>query len=149
MQIRSGFAAIAVCLLFSCAAGKQHPAADKMTAGKAATLEGTWELAYILSTTDMAQLFPDRKPELIIPGARGGTLQGNSGCNRMTVTLKAGEHKMTFTDPVALTRMACPGEPVFFTALQRVNGYGLSPAGDELTCIQGDIIVLRFLKKQP
>ena len=140
---------VASCALLSCTSTKHPSKVSGNNATTAATLEGTWELDYILSTTDMGALFPDRKPELVIPGPSGGTLQGNSGCNRMTVTLKAEGHKMTFTDPVALTRMACPGEPVFFTALQRVNAYGLSPAGNELNCIQGDIVVLRFLKKQP
>ncbi len=149
MRLLPRMIVVASCVLLSCTGTKHQPRVAEQKTVTAATLEGTWELDYILATTDMAQLFPDRKPELVIPGPSGGTLQGNSGCNRMTVTLKADGHKMTFTDPVALTRMACPGEPLFFTALQRVNAYGLSPAGNELTCIQGDIIVLRFLKKQP
>ncbi len=56
---------------------------------------------------------------------------------------------MAFTDPVALTRMTCKGEgeTTFLAALKRVNSYALSTKGDELTCIQGDIIIMRFLKK--
>lgn len=148
---RQHFIVIFLSFLFaSCSVFRhQQKEPEKKTAVSSATLQGTWMLDYVLAHADLPVLYPGKKPELIIPAAGGGAFQGTSGCNRIGGNLIVEGRKMTFADPVALTRMMCPGggEKAFLDALKRVNAYALSTKGDELTCIQGDIVVLRFLKK--
>lgn len=137
-------------ILSSCSSLKhQQNEPEKTTDLPPASLKGTWVLEYILGPADVAVLYPDKKPELLLDEVTGDSFEGSSGCNRIGGKITVDGHKMTFTDPVALTRMMCQGEgeKTFLSGLKRINHYGLSPKGDELTCIQGDIIVMRFHKK--
>lgn len=128
---------------------QQKEPEKKAEAAPSASLQGTWILDYVLGPADVTVLYPGNKPELVIGDVTGGTFQGSSGCNRISGKIIVEDRKMTFTDPVALTRMMCPGEGenTFLAGLKRINHYAVSPAGDELTCIQGDIVIMRFHKK--
>lgn len=149
-MVRQYFIVAFLSFLFTSCSGFRHQQKEpeKKTAVSSASLQGIWVLDYVLADADMPALYPDRKPELLLPVA-GGDFQGSSGCNQISGKLIVEGRKMTFADPVALTRMMCPGggEKAFLDALKRVNTYALSTKGDELTCIQGDIVVMRFLKK--
>lgn len=137
-------------IFVSCASLQQKQAApEKKTVAAAATVQGTWVLDYVLDKADAATLYPVDKPELEIAGPAGGAVQGSSGCNRIAARVKVLDSEMRFADVVTLTRKSCAGsgEAAFIAALKRVNHYALSGDGRELTCIQGDIIVLRFLRK--
>lgn len=138
-------------IFYSCSVfnHKQKVPEKKAALVASAGLQGTWILDYVLGPADVMELYPDKKPEITISEIAGSTFQGSSGCNRISGKIRADDRKMTFTDPVALTRLMCPGagDSTFFAALKRVNRYGLNPESKELTCVRGDIVIMRFHKK--
>lgn len=111
-------------------------------------LNGTWELNYITgSRIAFDGLYPNKKPTIVFDLANK-TLSGNSSCNSFTGPLKVEGNKISFADPMAMTRMMCPGdgETVFLQTLQKVNSWSVSD-GNTLNLIMGDIATMRFSKK--
>ena len=75
-----------------------------------AALTGTWELNYITGTRIAFDgLYPNKKPTLKLD-ASAKTVSGNTSCNSFNGPLKVDGNKISFTDPMAMTRMMCPGE---------------------------------------
>ena len=76
-----------------------------------------------------------------------GRFNGNSGCNRMSGSVKAGQSSMRFSR-VAMTRRACLSknasnlENTYSAALNRVRSYRVD--GDDLDLFAGRAKVLRF-----
>ncbi|XWW45585.1 META domain-containing protein [Fibrella sp. USSR17] len=117
------------------------------TAPTSPAVTGTWELDYMASPgTDLATLYPDRRPTLTFdPAAQ--RLSGNSGCNSFNGPMPISGSAFRFPDAVAITRKMCPGsgEETFLSAIKRVNRFAVS--GDTLTLLTGDIAVMRFVRK--
>lgn len=110
-------------------------------------LNGTWELNYIAgSSMDFKDLYPNKKPMITFQVAEG-KVNGNTGCNTFLGSLNVNGSKIDFTDPLALSRMACPGdgESTFLETLKKVNTYNVN--GKTLNFIMGDVAVMRFEKK--
>jgi len=135
---------VTCCLLTACENSKKTTA--PMT--DISKLAGTWELNYI-SGPGIAfdDLYPNKKPTISFDIANN-RVSGNTGCNNFTGPLKADGHKISFTDPMAMTRMLCPGEGenVFIETLKKINTWSVSDA-HTLNFIMGDIAVMRFTKK--
>jgi len=110
-------------------------------------LGGTWELNYISGPRIAFNgLYPGKVPELIF-NLTEKRVSGNSGCNTFISKLIADDSSINFNEPMALTKMACPGEgeTIFFETLKKVNKYTIS--GDTiLTFMTGDIAVMRLSK---
>ncbi len=115
-----------------------------------ATLEGSWELNYISGRRIAFEgLYPDRKPFINFDPAQK-RVSGNTSCNSFTGPYTVIGRSITFSESMAMTRMACPGEgeAAFLDMLKKVNAFSLSD-GNTLTLLIGDIAVMRFSKKQP
>ena len=111
-------------------------------------LNGTWELNYITgSSIAFDGLYPNKKPTITFDAAKN-TLSGNTGCNSFNGPLKVDGNKISFTDPMAMTKMMCSGdgETVFLQTLQKVNSWTVSD-GNTLNFIMVDIATMRFSKK--
>jgi len=110
-------------------------------------LGGTWELNYISGPRIAFNgLYPGKVPELIF-NLTEKRVSGSSGCNTFISKLIADDSSINFNEPMALTKMACPGEgeTIFFETLKKVNKYTIS--GDTiLTFMTGDIAVMRLSK---
>lgn len=109
-------------------------------------LNGTWVLDYIAGQNiSLDSLFPQKKPTLIF-NVNDMQLSGNTGCNSLSGKLEATENKINFNGPIAMTKMACPGngEMIFLNTLRTINSYSVS--GNSLTLIKDDIAEMRFVK---
>ena len=110
-------------------------------------LGGTWELNYISGPRIAFNgLYPGKKPQLIFNLAEK-KLSGNSSCNSFAGKLIADDSSINFNEPLAMTKMACPGEgeAIFFEMLKKVNKYTIN--GDTtLNFMMGDIAIMRFNK---
>lgn len=74
-------------------------------------------------------------------------VSGNSSCNSFSGKLSADDTSINFNQPMAVTKMACPGEgeAIFFETLKKVNKYSVK--GDTiLNFMMGDIAIMRFRK---
>ena len=114
-----------------------------------APLDGTWELNYISGRRIAFDgLYPDRKP-FIRFDQQNKRVSGNTSCNSFTGRLEMGGSAISFAEPLATTRMACPGEgeQAFLDMLKKVNAYSISDDGSVLTFLIGDVAVMRFAKK--
>ncbi len=143
------FTAAILCsaLLLSCGSTKTNSSAKNAVSGGITKLNGSWELSYIAGN-DVAILYTSKKPFIHFDIAKE-MVNGNSGCNNFTGNLYADDHKMDFTKPMAMTRMACmgEGENIFIQALQKVSSYSISN-GNTLNLISNaDSIVMRLSKK--
>lgn len=110
-------------------------------------LGGTWELNYISGPRIAFNgLYPGKKPTLIFD-LTNKQVSGNSSCNSFSGKLVADDNSINFNEPMAVTKMACPGEgeAVFFEMLKKVNKYSIN--GDTtLNFMMGDIAVMRLKK---
>lgn len=110
-------------------------------------LGGTWELDYISGPRIAFNgLYPGKKPTLIFD-IEQKRVSGNSSCNSFSGKLVADDTSVSFNEPMAATKMACPGEgeAVFFENLKKVNKYNIT--GDTtLNFLMGDIAIMRLHK---
>lgn len=135
---------ISCCLFTACDSSKK----TTTSMNGSSKLNGTWELNYITgSRIAFDGLYPNKKPTITFDVAKN-TLNGNTGCNSFNGPLKVDGNKISFTDPMAMTKMMCPGdgETVFLQTLQKVNSWSVSD-GNTLNFIMGDIATMRFTKK--
>lgn len=110
-------------------------------------LGGMWQLNYISGPRIAFNgLYPGKKPELLF-NLQEKRVNGNSSCNSFSGKLIADDTSINFNEPMAVTKMACPGEgeTIFFEMLKKVNKYSIS--GDTtLNFMMGDIAIMRFNK---
>lgn len=132
-------------LFFACKSTKN--AATPPTTADSAKLTGTWELNFITaSRVAFNDLYPDKKPAITF-NVTEGKINGNTGCNTFLGSLNVNSNKIDFTDPLALTRMACQGqgETVFLESLKKVDTYSID--GKKLSFMSGGTETMRFEKK--
>lgn len=132
-------------LFTSCTASKTQKANSDPT------LEGTWELNYINGPgIAFDGLYPDKKPTINFE-LKENRVSGNNSCNSFTGKLSVNEHKIDFTQPMAVTKMMCMdnsrGEQVFMGTLSKITSYDITDDGKTLHFISGDIAMMRFTKK--
>lgn len=131
-------------------AGKLGPAGQSAAppaSAQATALGGTWELDYISgSRIAFGGLYPDRKP-VVTFDVENSRISGNTSCNAFNGKLVADGNKISFANPLATTRMMCPGEGerAFLDTLKKVNAYAIN--GNTLTFIMGDTALMRFVRK--
>lgn len=137
-------AAILVCFLVAaCNSAKKTSGA----APDPAKLAGTWDLTYIAgSTISFEALFPNKKPVITVDVVNS-KVAGNAGCNSFNAAIKLDGSKISFVEPIVMTKMACggEGENVFIATLKQVNSWSVSH--DTLSLMTGDVTAMRFLKK--
>ena len=131
-------------------AGKLGPAGQSAAppaSAQTTALGGTWELDYISgSRIAFGGLYPDRKP-VVAFDVENSRISGNTSCNTFNGKLVADGNKISFANPLATTRMMCPGEGerAFLDTLKKVNAYAIN--GNTLTFIMGDTALMRFVRK--
>ena len=117
---------------------------------KSASLEGTWELNYITGPRiAFGGLYPNQKPTIIFD-LKENRVSGNASCNRYSGKLNVDGNKISFKDPIAMTKMMCmdiQGEDVYMSTLQKIDSYSISEDGKTLNFIMGDTAMMRFVKK--
>ena len=133
-----------ICLAFiSCNAGKT-------ITDKTASLDGTWELNYITGPRIAFNgLFPNKKPTIVFD-LKENRVSGNASCNSYSGKLNVDGNKISFKDPIAMTKMMCmdiQGEDVYMSTLEKIDSYSISKDGKTLNFIMGDIAMMRFEKK--
>ncbi|WP_442589075.1 META domain-containing protein [Pedobacter sp. AW31-3R] len=110
-------------------------------------LGGTWQLDYISGPRIAFNgLYPGKIPQMAFD-IQGKRVSGNSSCNGFSGKLVADDTSISFNEPLASTKMACPGEgeAIFFETLKKVNKYTIT--GDTtLNFLSGDIAIMRFRK---
>lgn len=112
-------------------------------------LNGTWELNFISGPRIAFEgLYPDRKPFIAFDVA-GGRVSGNTSCNNFNGKLNASGSKISFADPMAMTKMFCEGqgESTFMSILSKVDSWTITE-GNTLNLKMGDVNMMRFVKKQ-
>ena len=144
MRITTLTAIIACCLLVACKSSKKTTSAIP----DSSKLDGNWELNYISGPRIAFDgLYPNKKPTISFDVV-ANKVAGNTSCNSFTGALKVDRNKINFNDPMAMTRMACPGEgeTVFLEALKKINSWSVTN-DTTLNLIMGDIETMRFTKR--
>lgn len=115
--------------------------------GGLSQLGGTWELNYISGPRIAFNgLYPATKPTITFD-VTGKKFSGNTSCNSFSGALIADDTTVNFTHPLAMTKMACPGEgeATFLEMLKKASTYSVSDS--TLNFMMGDIAIMRFNKK--
>lgn len=132
----------ACCFLITCNTTKNAQVSTSQ-------LEGTWELNYITGPRIAFDgLYPNKKPTISFDIANN-LVSGNTSCNNFNGKLNAEGNKISFTDPMAMTRMMCMdgnGENVFLETLKKVDSWSVTD-GNTLNFRKGDVTMIRFEKK--
>jgi heat shock protein HslJ len=122
----------------------------KSTVSAVNKLEGTWELNYITGPRIAFDgLYPNKKPTIVFD-LKENRVSGNASCNSYSGNLNVDGNKISFKEPMAMTKMMCvgiQGEDTYMSTLQKINSYSISEDGKTLTFIMGDIAMMRFEKK--
>ena len=93
--------------------------------GGLSQLSGTWELNYISGPRIAFNgLYPAAKPIIKFEIA-AKRFSGNTSCNSFSGVLIADDSTINFTEPLIMTKMACPGEgeATFIEMLKKVSNY--------------------------
>jgi heat shock protein HslJ len=113
-------------------------------------LAGNWELNFIAGQSiSFDSLYPDKKPSISFD-ISDTTVSGNTSCNNFNGRLNADGNKISFNEPMAMTRMICidgNGENVFMETLKKINSYSITDDGKTLILMMGEISMMRFAKK--
>lgn len=115
--------------------------------GGLSQLGGTWELNYISGPRIAFNgLYPAKKPTITFDVTEK-KLSGNTSCNSFSGALIADDTTINFTNPLIMTKMACPGEgeATFLEMLKKASTYSVSDS--TLNFMMGDIAIMRFSKK--
>jgi len=117
---------------------------------KTSSLEGNWDLFFISEPAiAFDRLYPNQKPTLSFD-LSNNRVNGYSGCNRFNGALKIDGNKLSFTEPMAMTRMACldgNGETIFMETLNKITDYSLTNAGRTLNLNIGNVAMMKFTKQ--
>ena len=117
---------------------------------KTISLEGNWELNYISGPRIAFEgLYPNAKPTIRFDFGEN-RVSGNNSCNTYSGQLKTDGNVISFTQPMAVTRMMCPdnqGETTYMATLEKIDSYSISEDGKTLNFMMGDIAMMRFVKK--
>jgi heat shock protein HslJ len=111
-------------------------------------LQGSWELTYISGPKiAFEELYPNKKPTIVFDAATQKVM-GTTSCNSFNGPYTTDGQKLSFPEPLVMTRMFCDGqgEPLFVETLKKVTGYALTD-DKTLTLLAGDIAVMRLVKK--
>jgi heat shock protein HslJ len=114
-----------------------------------AALQGAWELNYISGPRiAFGGLYPDNKPTITF-NLKETSVSGKNSCNSYAGKLNVNGSKISFKEPMMVTKMFCPGEGenVYMNTLQKIDSYSVSEDGKTLNFIMGDIVMMRFEKK--
>lgn len=113
-------------------------------------LNGSWQLNFIsIPRTTFDGLFPGKKPTInfII---KENTVFGNNSCNTYSGKLNVNGKKISFKDPMAVTKMMCgdgKGETVYMETLQKIDSYSVSEDGKTLKFKKGKTVLMLFDRK--
>ena len=122
----------------------------KTITDKTASLDGTWELNYITGPRiAFGGLYPNKKPTIVFD-LKENRVSGNASCNSYSGKLNVDGNKISFKDPIAMTKMMCmdiQGEDVYMSTLEKIDSYSISEDGKTLNFIMGDMAMMRFEKK--
>lgn len=122
----------------------------KSAVNNQASLEGTWELNYITGPRIAFEgLYPEKKPTITFD-FKENRVYGNASCNSYSGNLNVKGNKISFKDPIAMTRMMChdiQGEDIYMSTLDKIDSYSVSEDGKTLNLIMGDFTMMRFTKK--
>ena len=136
------FVAISLCLFLACSNSK------KITSGSNSyKLQGTWQLNYITGPRiSFEGLYPNEKPTITFDVARK-RISGNTSCNSFSGPFDTDGAKISFSEPLATTKMACPGEgeSIFMQTLKKINTYDVTE-GYTLSLISDGVASMRFTK---
>lgn len=142
------FVLLLLFITFSACKTNKKMAENSDTVLGTSSLEGTWQLNYLMAPgKSFEEIYPDKKPEIKFDLAEK-RFSGNTSCNSFSGKLNLDGNKISFHDPYAMTKMMCPGEGenIFTQTLNKVNTYAISE-GKTLNFISGDIAIMRFTKK--
>ncbi|PJJ08734.1 heat shock protein HslJ [Flavobacterium sp. 1] len=131
-----------VCMSFvSCGTSK--------TAGKKASIEGTWELKYMTGPKIAFDgLFPNKKPTIAFNLAEN-KITGNNSCNEYFGALLIDGAKINFKDAkISMTMMACEGngDSFYMETLNKIESYTITDNGKTLNFLLGNIVMMRFAR---
>lgn len=119
------------------------------TSSNSAALEGTWELNYVTGPRiAFGGLYPDKKPAITFD-LNKNSVSGSNSCNSYFGKLNVDGNTINFKQPMAVTKMFCPGEgeKVYMSTLQKIDSYSISKDGKTLNFIMDGIEMMRFEKK--
>jgi heat shock protein HslJ len=126
----------------------KHSTQTNQVISDSVLLDGNWELNDISATgRNFDSLFHDKKPTISFNLATS-KFAGNTSCNNFNGPLKTSGNTISFKDPFAMTRMACPGdgEKVFLETLNMVDKFTVTNK-NTLNFIAGDVAVMKFSRK--
>jgi heat shock protein HslJ len=131
------------CAFISCNSSK------KSSQNNLSPLQGSWQLNYITGPRIAFEgLYPDKKPTITFD-MKKNEASGNTSCNNFSGGITREGNKISFSEAMAMTKMACPGEgeTVFLQALKKVNNYDVT-TGYTLTLLMDNVAMMRFTKIQ-
>jgi heat shock protein HslJ len=144
------FLAVVSVIIFACKNGATNTsAASPPVIADSAKLNGNWQLTNITgATSSFDSLYPGKIPAINFDVV-AQKIAGNSGCNSFSGKLVTEGNKISFADPMIMTKMFCPGdgEPIFLQNLQKVETY-LIVNDTTLNFMTGETAIMRFVKKQ-
>lgn len=139
--------AFALIALSACAVFNKKTKANASTQNPV-SLQGSWVLNFIpYAAAPFDSLYKNQKPTIQFDLEKK-KFNGFTGCNGYNGALIVKNDSISFKEDILMTMKACigKGESVYLEYLKRVNKFSVSPDGNTLDFIQGDVALMRFAR---
>lgn len=92
------------------------------------SLNGTWQLKFIAGSLIAFEKLYTRKIPVIRFDLATQQVSGHTSCNSYSGKFVTDGSTLSFSEPLAMTKMACPGngENVFLSNLQKITAYSFT-----------------------
>ena len=112
------------------------------------SLTGTWQLISVTGISVAFEKLYTRKIPLIRFDLVPRQVSGHTSCNSFSGEFITEGFKLSFAEPMTMTKMACPGdgENIFLSNLQKITAYSFTN-DTTLNLSVGESIVMCLIKK--
>ena len=119
---------LSTCIILACKSVHPKNAAPLVVMKDTLSLNGTWQLKSITGGTIAFETLYPRKIPLLNFDIASQKAGGHTGCNSFSGKFVSKGSDIKFEEPIAMTKMFCPGEgeALFFQNLRNVTSYSIS-----------------------
>jgi len=139
-------ALISACIILACKSAQTKNATPLVVMKDTLSLNGTWQLKSVAGISIAFEKLYTRKIPVIRFDLATRQVSGHTSCNSFSGEFITEGFKLSFAEPMTMTKMACPGdgENVFLTNLQKITAYSFTDdttlnlsAGENIALILG------------
>lgn len=136
-------ALLSALIILACKSAQTKNSSPLVVMKDTLSLNGTWQLISVPGSSIAFKTLYTRKIPVLRFDMATQQVSGNTGCNSFSGKFVLEGSKLSFAEPMTMTKMACPGdgENVFLSRLQKITAYSFT-SDTTLNLSAGESIVM-------